>query len=239
MLEVTNIKVRYRNGALGVVDVSLSVAAGKIAVIFGPNGAGKTTTVRAVTGFLRAEGAKVISGHIQIAGRDTTNLEPHRLAELGVAFVPERKKVFANLSVAENLAALGTRPPRSRRRDVYARIYDLFPILADRSRELAGRLSGGQQQMLAIARGLIREPRLLVVDELTLGLHHSVHGALYEVVRSIADAGTAVIVVDESAGYALDVADYCYLLNSGTVQTSGPPDRFVGSELLAAGYLEG
>jgi branched-chain amino acid transport system ATP-binding protein len=208
-----------------------------LVAIFGGNGAGKTTSIRAVTGFLRAEKARVISGSIKIFDQEVANWETDRTSRLGVALVPERRKVFPRLTVSENLAAVGNLPDRKRRAEVLAKVIDLFPILAERRYQLAGGLSGGQQQMLAIGSALMSEPRLLVIDEVTLGLHFSVHEALYRVIRHVADSGTTVLVVDESAGVALDVSDYCYILSGGTVVDEGPPDRFRGNELLAAGYV--
>ena len=238
ILTAESLKVRYRNGALGIVDVSLEVKAGQVVALFGANGAGKTTTVRAISGFLRSEGAKIISGKVTLFGEDITNCEPHSATKRGIAFVAERNKVFTNMSIAENLTALGTLPPRSRRSQVYDQIYEIFPLLKERSKELAGRLSGGQQQMLAIARGMMCEPKLLIVDELTLGLHFTLHAPLFQAVRKIATETTGVIVVDESASAALSVVDHCYLLSSGSVRTAGPASAFVGSELLAAGYVD-
>jgi branched-chain amino acid transport system ATP-binding protein len=238
ILSAENLKVRYRNGALGVFDVGLEVDAGQVVLIFGPNGAGKTTTVRAVSGFLKTEGARVVDGKITLFGEDTTHSEPQRTARLGLAFVSERRKIFPNMSVADNLNALGRRPPRQQRQEIYERVYGLFPTLAVNQRQLAGRLSGGQQQMLAIARGLVSQARLVVIDEMTLGLHHSVHGALFGVMKTIAATGAGVLIVDESARRALDIADYCYLLGGGRVRMAGPPGIFVGNELLAAGYVE-
>jgi branched-chain amino acid transport system ATP-binding protein len=238
ILTAENLQVRYRNGALGIVDVSISVDAGEIAVLFGPNGAGKTTTVRAISGFLKSEGARIVSGKVTIFGEDMTNAEPHRTTQLGVAFVPERQKIFPSLTVTENLSVLGRRPSRARRLQISDRIYDLFPQLAERQRELAGRLSGGQQQMLAIARSLMCEARLLIIDEMTLGLHTSVHAPLFDVLKAIASEGAAVVIVDESTSMALDVADHCSLLGAGEVRLAGPPEMFRGNELLAAGYVE-
>jgi branched-chain amino acid transport system ATP-binding protein len=238
ILSVDSLKVRYSNGALGVIDVSLEVDEGEVVALFGPNGAGKTTTVRGVSGFLRSERARVVDGSVKLFGRDSTNAEPHRTAAMGVAFVPERRKIFASLSVADNLEVLGKRPSRARRAEIYERIYEIFPPLAERRRELAGRLSGGQQQMLAIARSLMCEAKLLIIDEVTLGLHHSIHGPLFAVIKQIAEAGTAVLVVDESTGRALDVVDRCYLLNGGHVRMSGSAADFAGNEMLAAGYVE-
>jgi branched-chain amino acid transport system ATP-binding protein len=239
ILSVKELRVRYRNGALGVLDASFGVEEGQIVALFGPNGAGKTTSVRGVSGFLRTEGARVTKGRVEVFGVDVTNSEPHQTARMGVALVPERRKVFPNLSVHENFMALGRLPRRSQRAAAFERIFELFPVLADRRRELAGRLSGGQQQMLAIGRALLHEPKLLIVDEMTLGLHHSMQPPLFDAVRRVAAEGTSVLMVDESTGFALEVADYCYLLAGGLVRDQGPPERFRGNELLAAGYVGG
>jgi branched-chain amino acid transport system ATP-binding protein len=236
-VELRSVRVRYRNGAVGVADVSLSVAPGEFACVFGPNGAGKTTTVRAITGFLRSEGAQVVSGEVLVFGTPVTNWQPHRVSALGVGFIAERRKVFPNLTVSENLAAVGTLPPRHRRHEVFTRVYDLFPALQSRQSEVVGHLSGGQQQMVAIARGLMNEPRLLIVDELTLGLHVSLQEPLFETLKQVAATGTAVLVVDESTGCALDFASHCYLLRGGHVAQAGPAERFRGSELVVAGYI--
>lgn len=239
MLEVRNLKVRYRNGALGVTDSSLSVAAGRMVALFGANGAGKTTTLRAIGGFLGSEGARVIGGRITIDGVEITNRSPHEIAALGVATVVERRKIFANLTVRDNLLALGTRQLGRDRAQKLQRVLELFPILSDKLQDPAGRLSGGQQQMLALARAIMAAPRLLLIDEVTLGLHPSLHPFLYGAIRKIADAGAAVLVVDESAASALQVVDYCYLLAGGRLRDEGEPSRFRGSELLAAGYVDG
>jgi branched-chain amino acid transport system ATP-binding protein len=238
ILSAQHLRVRYRNGALGVLDVSFDVDEGQIVALFGPNGAGKTTSVRAVSGFLKTEGAKVISGRVELFGENMTNNEPHKMTRAGLAFVPERRKVFPNMSVMENLSALGKRPPRARRTEVYDRVFELFPVLRERRKQQAGRLSGGQRQMLAIARAIVSEPKLLIIDEMTLGLHHSMHAPLFEAVSQVAATGTAVVMVDESTGFALKAADHCYLINGGRIRDQGPAERFRGNELLAAGYVE-
>jgi branched-chain amino acid transport system ATP-binding protein len=237
LLSVENLRVRYRNGALGVTDSSLRVDAGKIVALFGANGAGKTTTLRAIGGFLRTEGARVTEGRIMFDGTDITNWEPHRTAALGIATVVERRKIFANLSVRDNLLALGPRQLGLNRKDKLERVFDLFPILQEKLHQPAGRLSGGQQQMLAVSRGLMCDPKFLMIDEVTLGLHPSMHPVLYNAVRRIADEGAAVLVVDESAASALKVVDYCYLLSGGRLRDEGEPAKFQGAELLAAGYV--
>ncbi|MCU1376101.1 MAG: hypothetical protein JWO68_3387 [Actinomycetia bacterium] len=238
ILKVENIRVRYRNGALGALDVSYQVAPGQVVSLFGANGAGKTTSVRAASGFLKTEKTRLIGGRITLAGRDVTNSEPHRQAKLGLFFVPERNKVFANLTVAENLLAIGRLPAGARRAELFDQVYTLFPILAERRRQQAGRLSGGQRQMLALGRGIISDPKVLIVDEMTLGLHHSVQPPLFDAVRLVASTGTAVVLVDESTGFALDVADHCYVLAGGEVHDEGPSEKFRDNELLVAGYVD-
>jgi branched-chain amino acid transport system ATP-binding protein len=238
ILTADRLRVRYRNGALGILDVSFRVAPGQVVGLFGPNGAGKTTSVRAVSGFLRTEGARVVQGSVMLDGHDVTNHEPHRQAALGVAFVPERNKVFASLTVAENLAALSGAPRGTRRAALLDLIFSLFPVLAERRRQPAGKLSGGQRQMLALARAIVRDPRVLIVDEMTLGLHHSVQPPLFDAVLQVARGGAAVVLVDESTGLALNTADYCYILGAGLVHDEGPSEKFRGSELIAAGYVE-
>lgn len=238
ILSAERLRVRYRNGALGILDVSFRVAAGQVVGLFGSNGAGKTTTVRAVSGFLRTEGARVIGGQVRLGGIDVTNQEPHRQAALGVAFVPERNKVFPSLTVAENLAAVSGVPGGARRGELMDLVFGLFPVLAERRRQQAGGLSGGQRQMLALARAIIRDPRVLIVDEMTLGLHHSLQPPLFDAVRQVAKGGAAVVLVDESTGFALETADYCYVLSAGLVYDEGPSEKFRGSELIAAGYVE-
>jgi branched-chain amino acid transport system ATP-binding protein len=238
LLDVDHLRVRYRNGAIGISDVSLRVDAGQVVAVFGPNGAGKTSTVRGISGFLRTEGTRVVKGTVRFDGADVTNGEPHRQAKRGMAFVPERDKVFPTLTVVENLAALGVSPGSARRQQLQRDVFDLFPVLAERRKELAGRLSGGQRQVLALARAILSDPKLLIVDEMTLGLHHSLQPVLYDAVGAIVAAGTSLLLVDESTGFALELADYCYLLSAGVVADQGPADRFRGNELLAAGYLE-
>jgi branched-chain amino acid transport system ATP-binding protein len=238
ILITESLRVQYRNGALGILNVSFSVAPGQIVAMFGANGAGKTTTVRAVSGFLKTEGARVIAGRVLFENRDVTNSEPHNQAKAGLAFVPERNKVFADMSVAENLAAVGRSLKGPRRAELHSLIFSLFPVLAERRTQVAGSLSGGQRQMLALARAMSVDPKVLIVDEMTLGLHHSVHPELFHAVREVAARGAAVVLVDENTGLALQAADYCYLLRAGAVHDEGPPAKFHGNELMAAGYVD-
>ena len=238
LLEVAGLTVRYRNGALGIQDVSFVVYPGQILAVLGAAGAGKTTTVRGISGFLRGEGARAIRGSVRFGSRDITNREPHEVCALGVFAVPERRKIFSNLSVRENLEALGPQLVRgARRAEVEETIFELFPILAKSRRQLAGRLSGGQQQMLAIARALMTDPKLLIIDEMTLGLHPSLHLPLFEAVQRIAATGSAVVLVDESTGLTLEVAQHAVLLQAGQVLASGPSAQFADSDMVVESYV--
>jgi branched-chain amino acid transport system ATP-binding protein len=236
MLEARHLMVRYANGALGVADVSLTVEPGKVTALFGPNGAGKTTSVRACSGFLKTEGARV-RGEVLVDGRNLSSEEPHTFCRRGVGFVPERQKIFPRLTVADNLAALRRPPSRRERAAAYERVFELFPVLREMLKRQAGHLSGGQQQMVAIARALLSRPRYLVIDEMTLGLHVSLVRPLYDTVREIADSGTGVLVVDESTDAALEIANYCYVIRAGRIADEGPPERFRDRQLVAAGYI--
>jgi branched-chain amino acid transport system ATP-binding protein len=236
LLQVEDLSVRYRSGAVGVADVSLEAESGQIVALFGPNGAGKTTTARAVSGFMKSEGATV-TGTVRLEGRVITGAEPHHIAALGVTLVPEARKTFGNLTVAENLLAIGKLPPGGRKK-VFSLVDSLFPELVRRSGELAGRLSGGQQQMLAIARALATGPRLIVIDEMSLGLHPNVRSALFKAVSEIAKGGAGVLLIEESVASALAISHHCYVLRSGRIRDHGPASKYIGNELVAAGYTE-
>jgi branched-chain amino acid transport system ATP-binding protein len=236
LLEAKDVRVRYSNGAIGLSSVSLRVEAGQVVAVLGASGAGKTTCMRALSGFLRTEGARITAGWIRLDGADITGREPHQIARLGVAFVPERRKVFSRLNVAENLAAVRTTVSRASRAQELERVFTLFPILKERRKQIAGSLSGGEQQMLAIGRALLRAPRLLIIDELTLGLHHGLHAPLYDVMARIAAGGTAVVVVDDSTAHAIETAQYCYVLRVGRVDQEGPAAHFRNRDNLLASY---
>ena len=177
-------------------------------------------------------------GSVTFGDRDITNHEPHYQAKLGIGFVPEREKVFSSLTVAENLATVRAASSPERRDELTDLVHSLFPVLVARRRELAGKLSGGQRQMLALACAVLSDPKLLIVDEMTLGLHHSLQPLLYDAVRAITSMGTAMLLVDESTGFVLELADYAYLLSAGVVIDEGRSDKFRGNELLAAGYVD-
>ncbi|TSD47062.1 ATP-binding cassette domain-containing protein [Rhodococcus sp. KBS0724] len=227
VLEAQNLSVRYPSGALGILDVSLRVGAGQVVTLLGANGAGKTTTVRACTGFLPSEGARVVRGSVSVLGETMNNRKPHEFSQRGVAFIPERHKVIPAMTVRENLSMVRTRPDGRSRKEGLEFVFDLFPMVRDKLNSPAGLLSGGQQQMLALGRALIASPLLLVVDEITLGLHRSMHPQLVKAVRTIADSGVSVLLVDESTSFAVGVSDYCYLIAGGELVSSGTASDYL------------
>lgn len=222
MLSLDGVAVRYPGGPWGLRGIDMSVDPGMVVGIVGPNGAGKTTTARAIAGFLRTEDVEV-TGEIRWNGNLLGDSEPHQRSRLGITMVPERRKVFPNLTVEENLLALGDPPSGKARMEREAQIRDLFPGLLDRPKMSAGLLSGGQQQMLAVSRALMSKTRLLVLDELTMGLHVSLRAPLFEAVRKIADMGTGVVVIDENVSLVLEWSNFVYELRRGRVSNEGSP----------------
>jgi branched-chain amino acid transport system ATP-binding protein len=232
MLGVRKLEVTYHRAITAVQGVSLDVAKGSIVALLGSNGAGKTTTLRAISGFLGLDDARVTEGSISFEGQELANLAPQRIARMGVALVPERNKVFENLTVAENLrVAVG-------KNAVEAAIYEYFPALARLRTREAGLLSGGERQMLAIGSALMCAPRLLLVDELSLGLSPLMVQELVARLRSIRQAlGTTMLLVEQNAQVALDVADYGYVMENGRIVLDGTPERLRSHEDIREFYL--
>ncbi|HTJ33859.1 MAG TPA: ABC transporter ATP-binding protein [Dactylosporangium sp.] len=217
VLQVSDLDVRYGD-AQALWGVELSVRAGETVCVVGPNGAGKSTLVNAVAGIHPASG-----GRISVAGTDTTSLAGHRVCAHGVAIVPEGRRIFPRMTVFDNLV-LGAyrRSARREHRATLATVYDMFPRLAERAGQLAGSLSGGEQQMVAIGRALMARPRLLLLDEPSLGLAPVRVDEVYEAIERIAADGVSVVVVEQDVERALAIADRAYLLGEGRVVTSGP-----------------
>jgi len=210
---------RYR----ALFGVSLSVAAGSVTALVGPNGAGKSTIARVATGLV-----PVTAGRIFLAGDDVTGLATYKLVRRGVAHAPEGRSVFATLDVEDNLRLTFLRAlDRKGAREALARAYERFPRLADRRRQLAGTLSGGEQRMLALARVLAVPPRLLVVDELSLGLSPRVVEDVYRALREIRDAGTSLLVIEQQLPRALELAEQLVVLRKGRVVEAGPTSELV------------
>jgi branched-chain amino acid transport system ATP-binding protein len=232
MLEIRDLVVRY--GAIEALHgVSLRLEKGQIATLIGANGAGKTTCLRTISGLRRPA-----SGQVLFEGRDVTRLAPHEIVRLGVVHVPEGRGIFANLTVRENLE-LGAWRRRDRAgiaREM-ERVFSLFPRLKERAGQSAGTLSGGEQQMLAIGRGLMSDPKVLLLDEPSLGLAPILVAMIFDIIRTIHRAGTPILLVEQNARLALKEADQAYVLETGTVVRQGPAREVAQDPKVAEAYL--
>lgn len=231
LLEIADLQVTY-GGVVAVRDVSLSVGAGEVLAVLGANGAGKTTTLRAVSGLV-----KLRSGSISVDGRPLRGLSPEAIARLGVAHVPAGRGLFPTLSVADNLR-MGLYGAGAKDDGVVEEMLETFPILRERRDQAAGTMSGGQQQQLVIARALVQRPRLLMLDEMSMGLAPRVVAELFVLVAGLRSSGMAVVIVEQFVGQALAVADHAVVLEQGRVVSSGKPSELSTDELTAA-YLGG
>ncbi len=232
MLKVENLKVYY-GGIYALRSVSLDVREGEIVTIVGANGAGKSTLLRTISGLVRAR-----EGRVLFDGRDITRASVHQIAAAGIAHVPEGRRIFANVSVLENLL-LGAHAVRDHAKIAAGleRAYSLFPWLKDRRSQRAGTLSGGEQQMLAIARALMSDPKLVLLDEPSLGLAPTLVKTVFSIVRELNAAGRTILLVEQNAAKALAIADRAYVLETGAVVTEGPATALMNSELVKEAYL--
>jgi len=214
--------------------VSLSVAAGEVVALLGRNGAGKTTTLRSIMGLVRVQGGEVLLDGAPVTGRPT-----HWIARQGVGYVPEDRRMFPGLSVEENLrlAALGARLGRDRETAAFRQTWEVFPALEEQAGREASKLSGGQQQMLALARALLGSPRLLLVDEPTQGLAPIVARAIMQTVVRIASGGVGVLLVEQNADVALELADRAYVLDEGLIRASGAAGEIRENQDVRNSYL--
>jgi branched-chain amino acid transport system ATP-binding protein len=232
LLEVRRLAVSYGD-APAVWDASLDVAPGQIVSVIGPNGAGKSTLVNTIAGLQRAR-----SGGLNFAGVDLTAVPPHAVCGHGIALVPEGRRLFTRMTVEENLEIGGYRREARRARDEsLEQVYHLFPLLRERRRQLAGSLSGGQQQMVAIGRALMARPRLLLLDEPSLGLAPAVVDHLFEIIRAIHDEGVAILLVEQNVVRALDIADRACVLEEGRTVLEGPPSALREDARVREAYL--
>ena len=235
LLEVDGIHVAY--GSIEAISgVSIRVDRGEVVAILGSNGAGKTTTLRTISGLERAR-----SGSVLYDGRDISRMPAHAIVAQGLCQVPEGRRIFGTLTVAENLN-LGGYVLRGRPQELRARrerVLETFPRLAERWGQLAGTLSGGEQQMLAIGRALMNEPRLLTLDEPSLGLSPLLARTILRIVRGFADRGVAVLIVEQNARQALRVADRAYVLETGRVVLEGPAGDLAADPRVQRAYLGG
>jgi branched-chain amino acid transport system ATP-binding protein len=232
LLEVKNLKVAY-GGIVAVQGIDLHVDTGELVALIGANGAGKTTTLKALAGMLRPTG-----GSVRYDGTSITHEPSHRLVHRGIALVPEGRGVFARLTVEENLA-MGAyiRDDRAEVRTDLDRIYMLFPRLKERRAQTAGTLSGGEQQMVAIGRAMMSRPKLMLLDEPSMGLAPLMVQKIFEVVRSIADQGVTILLVEQNARLALQAASRGYVMESGAITLTDSASALLESEQVRQAYL--
>ncbi len=229
MLSVRNLEVVYNDVVLVLRGVSLDVPKGAIVALLGANGAGKTTLLRAITGLLPVHRGEITKGTVRLKGRDVTRSDAASIVRSGLAQVMEGRRTFAELTVDENLraGAMGRRD-KSGTKESFERVLELFPVLSERLRSVAGYLSGGEQQMLAIGRALMASPEILLMDEPSLGLAPKIVEQIRDIITTINGQGTSVLLVEQNATMALQIANYGYVLENGRVVKDGE-----GSALLA------
>ena len=234
LLDVKNLSLAYGKIA-AVKDISLAVEPGQVVCLIGANGAGKTTTLRGLSGLL-----KPTHGHIKFDGRDIGGAKPHQIAKLGLIHVPEGRQVFAEMTIADNLkmgAYLVSDRALIKQRTEH--MLDLFPRLRQRIGQLAGSLSGGEQQMLAIGRALMAGPKLLLLDEPSLGLAPIIVEEIFALIARLKSEGMTILVVEQNAQMALDIADQAYVLESGRVKLEGPAAEVGANPMVLEAYLGG
>jgi branched-chain amino acid transport system ATP-binding protein len=239
LLTAEKLEVVYNHAITAIQGVSLKVESGQIVAILGTNGAGKSTTLRALSGFLGIDNARVTEGTVVFKGQRIENRPPNDVTRLGIVLVPEREKVFPNLTVTDNLAApfapAMSKADRKTRED---QVYTFFPRLADLRARIGGLLSGGERQMLALASALMCKPQLLLVDELSLGLAPViVEDMMQRLLQIRNELGITIVIVEQSAAVALDIADYGYVLENGRVVLDGTSERLKAHGDIQEFYL--
>ena len=232
MLEVRGLQVAY-GAAPALWGVDLALHAGELLCVVGPNGAGKTTLIHTLAGVLRAR-----AGQLVFEGRDISALAPHRFCEAGIALVPEGRRLFTAMTVRENLEIGSLLPAaKARRRASMDAVLALFPALEPKLEQAAGELSGGQQQMVAIGRALMACPRLLLLDEPSLGLSPLIVSEMFAAIRRVNQQGTAVLLVEQNVAMALRVAQRAYVLEEGRIVAEGEPDELLQRDAIRRAYL--
>lgn len=232
ILQVENLEVYY-----GVIQalkgISFHVNRGEIVSLIGANGAGKTTTLHTVTGLLRAK-----RGSILYQGKELTHIPPHKIVSLGLAHVPEGRRIFQNLSVYDNLL-LGsyTQTDKAKVAKMMEQVFEQFPRLKERKRQLAGTLSGGEQQMLAMGRALLSDPDMIVMDEPSMGLSPLLVSEVFEIIKGFREAGKTVLLVEQNAKKAMMVSDRVYVLETGAITTEGMAADLINDERIKKAYL--
>jgi len=232
LLELDNVSVNY--GTIeALTGISLTVNEGEIVALIGANGAGKSTALWTISGLIRPR-----RGRIVFAGRDITRMSPSRIVALGISHVPEGRRVFATMSVQENLE-MGAYVAKGGRktREAMERVFGRFPRLLERRRQLAGTLSGGEQQMLAIGRALMSRPKLLLMDEPSMGLAPMLVREIFSIIRELNEQGTTILLVEQNAHMALSVARRGYVLETGQITLTGPAEELAGNPDVRRAYL--
>lgn len=233
MLEVNELCVFYGNAQV-LEDISITVEANEVVAILGANGSGKSTLLRAISGLVRPR-----SGSIQFMEKNIHNLQPNEVVELGITQCPEGRRLFPQMSVYKNLmvGAYVFRGNRSKIETLFSQVYEMFPILRERKEQMAGTLSGGEQQMLALGRALMAEPKLLLLDETSMGLAPKIVDSLFQSITEINRSGVTIIVVEQNAAKALQVSDRIYVLESGKVAVSGKSKDMLQDPKVRQAYL--
>lgn len=238
MLRVANLEVVYHSVVLVLKGVSLSVPDGGIVALLGPNGAGKTSTLRAITGLLDIHNGTITKGELGWGERDLRRMRADAIVTSGIAQVMEGRRILADMTVEENLKAGGYTQPKAQVAEDIAKFYDKFPILAERRRGEAGYLSGGEQQMLAIARALMTRPKLLLLDEPSLGLAPKLVAQVAQLIADLnRDEKMGILLVEQNAAMALDLADHGYIMENGKVVLDGPSDELRQDKDIQEFYL--
>lgn len=234
MLAVKDLEVYY--GSIHAIKkISFDVREGEIVTLIGANGAGKTTTLHAISGLVKAR-----SGEINFCGNNLRSMEAHKIIRLGLAQVPEGRRIFASMTVQENLE-MGAyiRRDRDQIQQDYERVFERLPRLKERRRQIAGTLSGGEQQMLAIGRALMSNPKMLLLDEPSMGLSPLLVSEIFKIIRDVNESGMTVLLVEQNAKQALEIADRAYVLETGTISMSGDALELAADEKVRAAYLGG
>ncbi|MFB6133060.1 MAG: ABC transporter ATP-binding protein [Halanaeroarchaeum sp.] len=232
MLEVNDLEFAY-GGAKAIDGISFDVEEGEIVVLIGANGAGKSTTVENVVGLHTPD-----AGSITFKGDDTTGFGPHQMVERGLSLVPEKRRIFDAMTVEENLSmgAYSDRGKPNREKNLQ-RVFDLFPRLEERTGQRAGTMSGGEKQMLSMARGLMADPDLLILDEPSLGLMPELVNAVFDIIESIVDEGVTVLLVEQNVQKSLEIADRGYVLENGRIELADDADALLASDHVKESFL--
>ena len=233
ILKVDGINVYY-DAIHALYDVSFEVKQGEVVTLIGANGAGKSTTLKTISGLMRSK-----TGSVEFLGKNIGAVPPHKIVEMGLAHVPEGRRIFAQMTVEENLEMGAYTQPKSTIAPSKEMVFDLFPRLKERRRQIAGTLSGGEQQMLAMGRGLMSHPKLMMLDEPSMGLAPILVQEVFDIVRNLHAAGTTILLVEQNAQMALSIADRGYVLESGRIVLADDAKKLLADDSVKKAYLGG